>query len=51
MLYSTYKQWRKAMRSAEARELAKPLYRQRIVLAKKGKGSYNRKKQKETSND
>jgi stalled ribosome alternative rescue factor ArfA len=39
------------MRSAAAKELAKPLYHQRIVLAKKGRGSYNRKKQKETSND
>lgn len=38
------------MRSVVAKELAKPLYRQRIVLARKGKGSYNRKKQKETNN-
>ena len=39
------------MRNAVAKELEKPLYRQRIVLARKGKGSYNRKKQKEISND
>jgi stalled ribosome alternative rescue factor ArfA len=31
-------------RSASAKSLADNKYRQRIVLAKKGRGSYNRKK-------
>lgn len=34
------------MRNKYAKELADRKYRQRIVLAKKGKGSYNRKKVK-----
>jgi stalled ribosome alternative rescue factor ArfA len=38
-------------RSVTAKALADSKYRQRIVLAKKGKGSYNRKaKKKETKN-
>jgi stalled ribosome alternative rescue factor ArfA len=30
-------------RSAAARALTKPLYRQRVVKARKGKGAYSRK--------
>ena len=36
--------------SAYAKALADPKYRQRIVLAKKGRGSYNRKNVKVEKN-